>query len=228
MKKGLLAALDAVSFIAYIVLVAGLMVIGAKFMGAYGVAGVSLAAAFFGWPDANLGALPIKRGDPSRIAGAQVYELLQPWVKATTDGNGTIYYLATLASDDVLTALELLNDALAGCTSVDIGVYRLDRNGAPVNTAVGAGAGSGGAKSDGSDAGAIFASAVDISAGNAAGSPKNMLLALSIANTGVKLWTLLGFTDPKLKDDRYVLGMRLNTAGAATGNLALKARKAQG
>lgn len=207
--------------------IAAIAVIAIQHMG-HPVAGVILAAATIGWADANLSATPVKRGDPSRIAGADVCELLQPWVKATADGNGSIYYLANLPADAVITDLSLLNDALMGCTSVDIGVYRLNRDGTVANTAVGAGAGSGGAKSDGSDAGAIFASAVDISGGNAAGSPKNMLLALTIANTGVKLWSLLGFTDPKLKDDRYILGMRLNTAGAATGNLSLKARFAQG
>lgn len=220
---------ETVKFLAQIVCAAALVVIGAKLMGAFGgTAGVALAAAFIGWPDANLSASPIKRGDPSRISGAQVYELQQPWTKATTDGDGSFYWLANLPSDAVITSVELLNAALAGCTSVDLGFYRLDRNGAPVNVAVGAAAASGGAKSDGSDGGAILASAVDINAGNAAGSPKNMLLALSIANTGVMLWKLLGFTDPKLKDDRYVLGMRLNTAGAATGALSVKVRYLQG
>ncbi len=194
----------------------------------FGASGVMLAAAFIGWPDANLSATPVKRGDPSRIAGAQDCEISQPWVKATTDGDGTIYYLANLPSDAVITAIDLLNDALAGCTSVDFGVYRLNRDGTVANTAVGAAAASGGAKSDGSDAGAIFCSANDINAGNAAGSPKRMLLALSIANTGKKLWQVLGFTDPKLKDDRYILGMRLNTAGAATGNLNVRVSYLQG
>lgn len=205
------------------------ILITVAFVKAFGlVKGVSLAAAFIGWPDANLSNTPVKRGDPSRVSGAQDLEICQPWVKATTDGNGTIYYLADLPSDSVMTALLLLNDALTGCTSVDLGVYKRNADGTIQTCTQGGGAGTGGAKSDGSDAGAIFASAVDISAGNAAGSPKNMLLALSIANTGVKLWTLLGFTDPKLKDDRYVLGMRLNTAGAATGNLSLRASYLQG
>jgi hypothetical protein len=217
--------IEGVKFLAAIALVALVAVLSMKFMAA---AGMCLAVAFIGWPDANLSNLPLKRGDPSRIAGAETYELLQPWTKLTTDGDGTIYYIALISADAVFTALELLNAALAGCTSVDIGLYRLDRNGVPVNTAAGAAAGSGGAKSDGSDAGALFASAVDINAGNAAGSPKNMMLAVSIANTGKKLWELLGFTDPKLMDSRYVLGVRLNTAGAATGALALKARYAQG
>lgn len=211
-------------FLAALVLAAGSVLAG-HLLAAHGVV---LAAAFLGWPDANLSGTPVKRGDPSKIAGAQDYEILQPWVKATTDGSGTIYYLANLPADAVVSAIELLNDALAGATSADIGVYRLNRDGTVANTAAGAGAASGGAKSDGSDGGAIFASAVDISGGNAAGSKKDMLTTLSIANRGVKLWTVLGFTDPKLKDDRYILGLRLNTAGAATGNLAVRVSYAQG
>lgn len=190
--------------------------------------GLALATAFIGWPDANLSHVPVKRGDPSKMSGAEAYELFQSWVKATTDGAGTIYYLAELPSNAVVTALDLLMDAAAGMTDVDFGVYRVKPDGSIQTCTDGGGASTGGAKSDGSDAGSIFTDALDAHLGYAAGSPHNCLTALSIANSGVPLWKLLGFTDPKLKDDRYVLGMRVASADTNAPNIAARVRYIQG
>lgn len=195
---------------------------------AFGAHGAILAAATLAWPDPNRGANPVKRGNAALVTGGLVRQLAQAWAKAAADGNGTIYYLAALPADAIMEAAALCNDALAGCTSVDLGLYRFKDDGSVQTNTAGGGAGTGGAKSDGSDAGAVFISAMDISAGFAIGSDKNGLLNYGHANFGKKIWELLGFTDPKLKDDIYILGLRLNTAGAAVGNLSVRARWIQG
>lgn len=215
-----------------------------------GVHGAILAAAFIGWVDPNVGNLPQKRGEPGIAAGGLVREFWQSWTKKTTDGNGTIYFLSEIMSDALIASLDLYNDALAGCTSVDFGIFEIDRSlsnlGTVDQTAADYYAGSpvGGIPTVALpkiDAGAIFASAVDIHLTNAQGAPLNVLsnIVLQTITTqgsaasgflayGMKLWQLLGFTDPKWKSDSYAIGMRLNTAGSAAGNLALKGRYIQG
>lgn len=211
------------------------------------VHGAILAAAFIGWADANVGAVPQKRGSPALVAGSTVREFVQSWTKATTDGNGTIYFLVELASDGIMTSLLLNNDALAGATSADLGVYKIDKSlsnlGTVSQTAADYFAGcsvAGFPNSTPVDAGAIFMSAQDINAGNANGSEKNGLSNIDVQtvttlgaatngklNFEKKIWELLGFTDPKWKDDSYALGLRLNTAGSAAGNLVVRGRYVQ-
>lgn len=198
--------------------------------------------AFLGWLDANLGAQPVKRGDSAQVAGAHVYELLTSITKKTTDGNGTVYFLAALPADAVIISAELNCDALSGATSADLGFYDLNAALAPAPTAVNCGSGTGTIPTTAQvDAGAILASAVSIAGGFAIGSEQKMLGNIAtqtvttlgaatngLLNLGLKLWQLLGFTDPKWKADAYALGLRLNTAGSATGNIAVKIRYVQG
>lgn len=204
-------------------------------------------AAFIGWADANVGAVPQKRSSPALVAGGQCREFGQAWTKATTDGNGTIYFIATIPSDGIIYSLLLNNDALAGATSADLGVFKLDKslsNLGAVSQTVGdyfAGCSVAGLpNSTPVDAGAIFMSAQDISAGNANGSDKNGMSNVSVQtvttlgattngllNFEKKIWELLGFTDPKWKDDSYIIGLRLNTAGSAAGNLVVRGRFVQ-
>ena len=99
--------------------------------------------AFLGWLDANLGAQPVKRGDPANVAGAHVYELMTSITKKTTDGNGTVYFLAAMPADAVIISAELNCDALSGATSADLGFYDLNAALAPAPTAVNCGSGTG-------------------------------------------------------------------------------------
>jgi hypothetical protein len=175
-------------------------------------------SATIGWVDSALSANPPKRGQTSKVAGSQVREFAQNWEKATGDGDGSIYYLAALPADAVLTGIKLNADALTGCTDVDLGIYKLNDDGTIVDTA----------KSDGSSAADILVNGWDPHSGAGMGSDKDGMADLDISNLGVKLWNLLGFTDPKLKNEVYILGLRLNTAGSAAGTLAIRGRFAQG
>jgi hypothetical protein len=196
-------------------------------------------AAFIGWVDPNVGGTPVKRGQASIVAGGTFRKFAQSWTKATTDGNGTIYGLVEIPADGVLESLKLMNDALSGATSADFGLYELTTCAPGSTAAVNAGSGTGTIPTQSQvDAGAILMSAADISAGHAVTAPLDILngassnlsaeTVTSLGGTakgllvwGMKVWQLLGFTDPKWKSDSYLLGMRLNTAGSATGNLAI-------
>lgn len=235
MKKilGLLAAVAAYVAVQY-------------FLGASASHGMLLATAFIGWPDTNVGGQPQKRGAPGLVAGGLFRGFMQSWTKKTTDGNGTIYFLQSIPADAVIKSISLYNDALSGATSADCGLYKLD----PSQQAAGvdqtaadynAGYPTNGLPSGTNayvDAGAIFASAVDIHSGNAQGSPLNFLSNIVVQtvttlggttngflNYELKIWQLLGNpgTDIsyKFKEDSYAIGLRLNTAGSATGNLVL-------
>lgn len=210
--------------------------------------GAVLATAFIGWVDANVGATPQKRGEPGLAAGGLVRGFVQSWAKKTTDGNGTIYFVSQIPSDAIITSLLLLQDALTGLTSLDVGLYKGDKGlaslGGPSSTTADYNAGastSGLPNSTPVDAGAIFESAFDSHAGLAQGSERNVLTNLPVQtvttlgattngflNYGLKIWALLGFTDPKWKEDSYVIGVRLNTAGSAAGNFVLRGNWIQG
>lgn len=199
-------------------------------------------AATIGWVDANVGATPQKRSSPALVAGGLSRESVQAWAKVAGDGNGTIYFLNELPSDAIIVSALLNNDALTGATSADFGLYKIDKGltnlGGPSTTTGDYTAGASVAGTPNStpvDAGAIYMSAQDISAGFAIASEKNLMsnitaqtvTTLGAAARGIlalelKLWELLGFTDPKWKEDSYVLGLRLNTAGSAAGNLATR------
>jgi hypothetical protein len=204
--------------------------------------------AFIGWIDASVGGLPQKRGEAGLAAGGFAREFCQSWAKKTTDGNGTIYFITSIPSDAIITYLAYYQDAIANLTSQDFGLYKGDKslsNLGTVSQTAGdyyAGASVAGLpNSTPVDAGAIFASAVDTHSGYAQGSELNVLsniviqtiTTLGAATNGflnyeLKIWALLGFTDPKWKDDSYVIGSRLNTAGANAGNMVLRGRWIQG
>ena len=204
--------------------------------------------AFIGWIDSNVAGTPQKRGQPGLCAGGLERAFVQAWTKKTTDADGSIYFVAEIPSDALITSLLLLNDAITGMNSMDIGLFKLDPSlgnlGGPSQTAAKYYAGASVAGLPNStpvDAGAIFVSALNASSGYAQGSEYNALSYIAtetvttlgattngLLNYGKKVWELLGFSDPKWKDESYVIGMRLNTAGSAAGNLVLRGRWIQG
>ena len=205
-------------------------------------------AAYIGWVDGNVGATPQKRGKPGIAAGGLYRKAITTWTKATTDGNGTLYFLQEIPSDAIIASLKLNCDAITGLASASIGLFKIDPSfpaaGGPSTTLAAYYAGasvSGLPNSTPVDASAIFMALTDISAGSAEGSERNALANLVVQtvttlgattngflNYGKKIWELLGFTDPKWKDDSYAIGMYVATAGSASGNLVLKADWIQG
>ena len=205
-------------------------------------------AALIGWVDGNVGAVPQKRGKVGIAAGGLYRKAITAWTKATTDGNGTLYFIQEIPSDAIIADLLLNADAITGLTSASIGLFKVDPSfpagGGPNTTLTNyyAGASTTGLpNSTLVDASAIFMALTNISGGYAEGSELNAKSALvtqtittlgaatnGFLNYGKKVWELLGYTDPKWKDDSYAIGMYVATAGSASGNLVLKSGWIQG
>lgn len=170
------------------------------------------------WIDANVAAG--KKGQVSKVAGGQVSEFMSLYAKlGAADGDGSVLGFALIPADAVLTELKLLQDALTGFSSVSCGFYKLDNDGQTfLDTA----------KSDGTSASAVLQALADLSAGFAVGSEHDLMSAVSIANRGKKVWELLGYTDPKKVDGRYVLALTAATSGTAAGNIVVRGRFIQG
>jgi hypothetical protein len=206
--------------------------------------------AFIGWVSAQVGGTPIKVGYAGQVMGANMCAFVQSWTKKTTDGNGTIYFLNTINNDALMHSLKFNSDALSGCTSVDCGLFNVDpslpEGGGPNQTAATyyTGYPTSGTPSGTNafvDAGAIFMSAVSFASGFAEGSEQDGLSNINVQTTsnlggatlgflnyGYKIWQLLGTPDPKWIPAKLAIGVRLNTAGSATGNLVIRGTYVEG
>lgn len=169
-------------------------------------------ASISAWIDANV--VAGKRGQASKVVGGRTVNFSATYEKlGTADGDGSILGFALLPSNAVLTSLLFNADALTGFSSVSVGLYKLSRDGQTfLDTA----------KSDGTSAKAILKALTDLSAGFAIGSESNCLSAVDLADLPKKLWQLLGYTDPGLKDDSYVLALTCATAGTAAGTITIR------
>ena len=207
---------------------------------------------FIGWVDANVGGSPQKRGFPGVAAGGLERGFCQSWTKKTTDVDGSLYFIEQIPSNAILTKMEFNMDAITGLTSASFGIFEIDPSitnmGGPVQSVAAggyyAGSPTSGVPSPSNpkvDASAILMALTDVHNGYAVGSELNAMSAISVQtitslgattygflNFGIKVWQLLGFTDPKWKSDSYAIGMYMATAGTAAGNLLLRGRWIQG
>lgn len=122
--------------------------------------------------------------------------------KATTDSNASVYRFFAIRSTDVLSSLELFNDALAGATDCDVGLY------------LPAKAGGGVVDAD------IFADGISLASASTTGSSLTFAVT-DIAKIEKRVWELLGLSaDPFLE---YDVCLTANTAGSAAGTISLRA-----
>lgn len=117
-----------------------------------------------------------------------------------TDTAGSIYRFVRIPSGARISKLRFFNDAMAGTTSVKLGVYQTADNGGAV-------------VSDN-----LFATALDI---HLAGAGQELLFQnLSIAQGEKRLWELLGLSaDPYLE---YDICLTTVTQAGAAGNMLLQ------
>jgi hypothetical protein len=170
------------------------------------------------WIDANV--VAGKKGQASRVTGNNVTEFAAKYSKlGAADGDGSILAFALLPADAVITSLKLNAAALAGFSSVSVGLYKLNIDGQTFSDT---------AKSDGTSASAILLALSDLSGGFAVGSEKDCLAAVPIGSLHLKLWELLGYTDVKNIEGGYVLALTAATSGTAAGDMCLKGKYIQG
>jgi hypothetical protein len=120
--------------------------------------------------------------------------------KAAGDSDTSTYRIARLRSGDVLHTMTLFNDALAGATSVKVGLYRTAADG-------------GAAVSD-----ALFATGLSLASASTTGT-SILFNNQDIANVNKRLWEALGLSaDPQIE---YDLVVTLATAGGAAGTISV-------
>lgn len=127
---------------------------------------------------------------------------------AAADDDGSVYrFFKGVPSNLIPVEINLMCDAITGCTDVELGLYKVGIGGAAVDIDV----------LMGSD---------DISAGitRIAGYQLGMA-AVNIADQGKTLAELSGQTDP---DSAYDICLTANTVGSGVGTITIVAKFAQG
>lgn len=136
-----------------------------------------------------------------QLNGAKARFTVDTIVKATTDGDASVFYLGDpLPSNAVIHRITLENDAITGATDVDLGFYDTVSAGATVIL------------KDCLLDGASFNSA-------STGFGTNGFTKPEIQNKHKQIWELAGLTvDPK---KLMQTALTFNTAGSATGDIRI-------
>lgn len=142
-----------------------------------------------------------KKDNTAKVAGGKILCLASTFEVAAADDDGSVYKLAKLPANAIPVKCEIVNDAIAGATDYDLGLYNEDGSEADKD---------------------LFMDGADISAGNPLSAPLDGLqTGPAIDKTGQKVWELLGKTlDNKLEG--YVLALTANTVGAAAGTISYR------
>lgn len=150
--------------------------------------------------------------DPKVLAGeatdAHKSSGVKPTVRTVTfetevaDAAGDIKALFIVGAHEIPVSCKILNDAIAGATDIDVGLYRMDETAA--------------------DADAL-ADGLDISAGSPITAPEDGLAALGIDEVKVKSFKDI-VTDAigAIPDDSYWVALTLNSEITAAGSVNLE------
>ena len=142
-----------------------------------------------------------KKDDAAKVAGGKLMCVAAQVEVAEADSDGSIYKLAKLPANAIPVKCDIFNDAIAGATSYDLGLYNEDET----------------TEADKD----VFMAATDINAGSAIGSPRNGLATgPAIADIGKRIWELAGDT-VNTKEGGYVLALTGNTVGTAAGTISV-------
>jgi hypothetical protein len=152
--------------------------------------------------DANVAAG--KKGNPAIVSGGKLLCIAGTFEFAAADDNGSIYKLAKLPANAIPVKFDLINDATAGATDIDAGLYK--ENGVVADKD-------------------LLLDGGDLSAGHAITAPLDGLTNLGgadpIAAVGKKLWELLGLT-VDTKETAYDLALTANAAASAAGTVSYR------
>lgn len=149
------------------------------------------------WADTNVQAG--KKGNPGNISGSKVVKSILTFAVAAADSDASIIRIAKLPAGAVITKFDLYCDAITGCTSVSAALYK--ENGSVLASST------------------VLAAAKDIAAGQAIGSPENMMADVALADLGKALFELLGLTSATKTEQAYDLALLFNTIGSGAGNV---------
>lgn len=145
--------------------------------------------------------------------GAAVREVIVTYEKTAADTDASILrFIKALQPEDIILDIEVLNDAITGCTAVAVGFYGvLDYDG------VGAIVGSGNQ----------LAAALNLGSAHASGSGISGVTAVDVADRVKRIYELCGHTQIT-KLPAYDLCLTLTTGGTNTGTITLRVKILQG
>jgi len=151
-------------------------------------------------PNAEAG----KIHDTSKVSGCETLTVVGVFETLATDTAATVYRLFKDIPGNVIPKVfEIYNDAIAGATDLDIGVYKVDK-GVVVDKD-------------------LFADGLDISAGNAIGSPANGLSAIGIDALNKSIKELVEASlSTTLKDEVYDICITTNADITGAGTIAAR------
>lgn len=159
-----------------------------------------------------------------KAQGRKMLSLVTSWTFAAGDSDGSIYRLfPSVPSDYIFLGMFLANDAIAGFTVADFGLYLPGTAIAPSSGAV---------VSD-----AIFASALSLAVAHNSFTPGTALdcgtaiVPQTTANANKRLWELVGealFSTSVPRQAAFDICLTADTRGANGGNAAAVAYFAQG
>ena len=140
----------------------------------------------------------------TQVGGGQVMAIAGTFETEATDDTASIYRLCKVGADWVPISMELNNDAIAGATDIDVGLYETLEMGGAVKDAD------------------IFLNGEDINTGHALGSEQDAMEDMGVANIGKQIYELAGDTTPE--DQRvYDLAITTNAAITGAGTIAFRA-----
>lgn len=151
-----------------------------------------------------------RKGKALEVHGAKNVTAIVIFETAVADDDGSIYrLLKNMPASAVISAIEILNDAITGGTDWDLGLYEnLDRGGAVKVVDV-------------------FLNGADLSSARVHGAGLDGLTALDIANAGDTVFEHAGDT-LETRAIGYDLALTANTVGAAAGTIVAKITFAEG
>ena len=140
--------------------------------------------------------------NPGYLDGGSVRTKRGTVEKASGDSDTSVMRFFPIRSSDLIDSLILFNDALAGATDCDVGIYRSAKDGGAV------------VDKD------ILADGISLASASTLGTSLTFS-ATNIDKIGSRVWELLGLTaDPFLE---YDLCLTFNTAGSAAGTISVRA-----
>jgi len=137
--------------------------------------------------------------------GAKLVCIVSTFEVAAADDDASVFRVAKIVNSDLIPVkFELYNDAIAGATDYEVGLYEPTVDGVL------------GAAIDID----VFLGTTDINAGNARGSPVDALGAVNLSDAQKRIYELAGDTisDKKIG---YDIAVTANTIGSAAGTITL-------
>lgn len=144
-----------------------------------------------------------KKESPAKASGNETREGVVTFAIAAADSDASIIKIAKVPANAIMREIKITSDALTGCTSVDVGLYKES-----------------GVVADKD----IFLAAEDIAAGQAVGSEQNGMEDVALADLGKRLYELLGLTASTSTESAYDLALTFNTIGSGAGNITVQWR----